>query len=168
MTDTSDALRDPPYKLRLRDWLPPLLWAALILSASSDLFSASHTSLLIEPLLRWLFPGWNEAQILHAHFLVRKLAHVTEYGILGLLTFRPLALHASATSAKSPWRTALAAVALCAVVAAVDEVHQHFVPSRSGSPRDVMLDTFGATLFLTLCGMWRKIRAARRATAVLR
>lgn len=151
------------YELRIRDWLPPLLWAGLVLTASSDLFSASHTSLVIGPLLRWLFPGWNEAQIMHAHFLIRKMAHVTEYGILGLLMFRPLALRARASLAIPFWRTAVAAVTLCALVATVDEVHQAFVPSRTGSPRDVMLDTFGATLFLTLYGMWQKLRGARTA-----
>jgi VanZ family protein len=155
-------------ELRIRDWLPPVLWAGLILVASSDLFSASHTSLLIEPLLRWLFPKWNEAQILHAHFLVRKMAHVTEYGILGLLMFRPLALRARATVTKPSWRIALTAVVLCATVAVVDESHQHFVASRTGSPWDVLLDAFGATLFLTMVGMWRTLRAGRRAEALQR
>jgi len=55
--------------------------------------------------------------------------------------------------------TILSVVLLCAVVATVDEVHQHFVPSRTGSAYDVMLDTAGST-FAMLVLTWQKRRAA--------
>jgi VanZ family protein len=59
--------------------------------------------------------------------------------------------------------TMLGVVLLCAMVATVDEVHQHFVPSRTGSPYDVLLDTTGSIVAMLLL-TWRKSsqRAERR------
>src|SRR5207248_11114971 len=39
--------------------------------------------------------------------------------------------------------TIVTGILLCVMVATVDEMHQHFVPSRTGSPYDVLLDTAG-------------------------
>jgi VanZ family protein len=57
-------------------------------------------------------------------------------------------------------KIALRVVLLCAVVATVDEVHQHFVPSRTSSPYDVLLDTTGAAVAMLLL-TWRTRVAAR-------
>ena len=75
------------------------------------------------------------------HFLLRKAAHVTGYGIEGALMNR-------AIRAERPprLRWAIAAVAITAVVATIDEWHQWYIPSRSGSALDVLIDTLGATL----------------------
>jgi VanZ family protein len=61
--------------------------------------------------------------------------------------------------------TILRVVLLCAMVATIDEVHQHFVPSRTGSPYDVLLDTTGSTVAMLLL-TWRKssARAEQRTT----
>ena len=41
-----------------------------------------------------------------------------------------------------------AAMGLCAVLAALDEFHQLFVPGRDGKLSDVLIDTCGAVCFL--------------------
>jgi VanZ family protein len=50
-------------------------------------------------------------------------------------------------------------LALAALWAAMDELHQAYVPSRQGSVWDVLLDTTGAALGLFgvwVIGRWRK------------
>ena len=62
-------------------------------------------------------------------------------------------------------RTILRVVLVCAMVAIMDEGHQHFVPSRTSSPYDVLLDTTGATVAMLLL-TWRKSsRSAEHKTA---
>lgn len=86
------------------------------------------------------------------HFLVRKAAHLTEYGILGTLLFR--ALRAEQGGWRGGW--AVAAVVLAVAVAATDEWHQAFVPSRTSSPWDVLLDGVGATIAQALRRLGRQ------------
>ena len=78
---------------------------------------------------------------------MRKLAHVSEYAILAVLLYRAF-VH---TALKG--RRALSAglvLLLCAAYAATDEFHQSFVPSRTASLRDVMIDICGAMLAVIL------------------
>lgn len=91
-------------------WLPVVVWAALIFTLSSipDLDTGLGT--------------WD--------LVLRKLAHATEYGILGALLLRALG---------RPSVAALAAIAY----AASDELHQHFVSGRHAAPLDVAIDAVG-------------------------
>lgn len=81
---------------------------------------------------------------------VRKLAHMSEYGLLVILTF----IHLSCYSLSFQKRLLTAWLfALC--YAALDEIHQLFVPGRSGQLLDVCIDGAGALLavgFLWICG----------------
>ena len=107
-----------------RAWLPVLAWAALIFALSSvpDLGTGLGT--------------WD--------LVLRKLAHVGEYAVLGLLLAR---------AARRPW----VAVALGVAYAASDELHQHFVPGRRGAPLDVAIDAVGVVVGVLV---WRRL--ARR------
>ncbi len=73
---------------------------------------------------------------------------MAEYAVLALLLWR--ALHKPAQPGRSPWRWPEAGLvlALVALYAASDEIHQAFVPSREASAGDVLLDTTGAALGL--------------------
>ena len=127
----------------LRDWTPPVLWTTLILLASSDLFSAPHTGSFLESFLTSLFGRPLSPETFEMlHFLIRKCAHLTEYGILGALLFRAL------RSGRDDWRWSWAgsAVVIAASIASIDEWHQTFVPTRTGTPKDVLIDTIGAAL----------------------
>ncbi len=58
--------------------------------------------------------------------------------------------------ARAGWRLKMSILFLvvgfaCAILAASDEFHQSFVPSRTASPVDVMIDIFGALIGLTIC-----------------
>ncbi|HSY52694.1 MAG TPA: VanZ family protein [Thermoanaerobaculia bacterium] len=124
-------------------WLPPIAWCAVILSASTDTFSGANTGSVLERIIVWL-TGHSvaPATLDTINFVVRKCAHLTEYGILGALTFR--ALRGERTSWSLRW--AVWAIVLTACVASIDEFHQTFVPSRTGSWHDVVLDAAGAAV----------------------
>ncbi len=69
---------------------------------------------------------------------IRKLAHMTEYAILSLLAWLVLTCFGLKRCRNA------AATAFCFVYASLDELHQLFVPGRSGQLRDVCIDTAGA------------------------
>ena len=122
---------------------PLVAWVCFIFFASTGSFSASNTSLIIRPLLLWLFPRIGDATIDGVHLLVRKTAHFTEYALLALLAARAFRTSPHASLSRRWW---LASFALVAVVALLDEYHQSFVPSRTSSIYDSLLDmTGGAT-----------------------
>jgi VanZ family protein len=123
-------------------WLPPLAWAAMILAASSDVFSASHTGGWIEIVIAWLGRSLSPAALDLLNQILRKLGHFTAYGILSALSFRAL------RGERPRWnpRWAIGAIVLTALVASVDEFHQSFIPSRTGTWHDVVLDTSAAIL----------------------
>jgi VanZ family protein len=126
----------------VRYQLPAILWAALILSASTASFSSQNSGhWLRELIIRLLGHPIAPHTFDVLHFLARKTAHVVEYGILGALTFRALR-----RGAATRWmlRWALTAVLLSTAVAGLDEWRQSFVPSRTATPRDVALDAFAA------------------------
>ena len=131
----------PPHsENRLLRYGPVILWAVLIFIGSSDLLSASHTSgFLIRP-LRLLFPGASEATLNAIHFALRKLGHFTEYAILASLAAR-----AFRTSSQQWLRQRWFWVTLFFVIgyALFDEFRQSFVPSRTASIYDSMIDTVG-------------------------
>jgi VanZ family protein len=92
-------------------WLPVAVWAAVIFAFSSV------------PSLSTELGTWDT--------ILRKLAHLAEYAILGALLARAL-------------RRPAAAVALAGLYAVSDELHQTFVAGRVGAPLDVGIDAIGA------------------------
>ena len=124
----------------LRWWWPAVVWAALIFSASTDQFSGEHTSRFFTPFLHWLFPSAASETLEAVHLFFRKCAHIGEYFLFSLLLVRGI------RGARRGWRRewAVAAIAAAAGWAALDELHQAFVPSRGPSLLDVLIDTCGA------------------------
>src|SRR5438067_12312857 len=135
---TSGGQAAPSWRTRLWRYGPLLLWLAFIFFASTGALSAVNTSRIIEPLLRWLFPNITEAQLLGAHFAMRKLAHFTEYAVLALLAARAFL---SSTKNLLRRRWLISALTLVAVYALLDEYHQAFEPTRTASIYDSMIDT---------------------------
>lgn len=76
--------------------------------------------------------------------VLRKLGHVTEYAVLGALLERAL------------WRP-LPAFVLGVAYATSDELHQHFVPGRTGAPLDVAIDAVGVLVGIVA---YRRLRHA--------
>jgi VanZ family protein len=141
----------------VKNWLPVLLWMLFIFIGSTDLMSAEHTSRFIGPFLRWFAPDITETTIGSIQLFVRKCAHLTEYAILAALLFRALR-----QGRNHLWRVAALAFVISAICAALDEFHQSFVASRTGSPWDVMIDCGGALVGLAIYArVW--LRRVQRA-----
>jgi len=102
---------------RVSHWIPVLLWAGLIFSLSSI------------PSLDTGLGTWD--------VVLRKLAHLAEYAILGMLAYRAV-------------RREPLAIALASAYAATDELHQAFVSGRHGSPLDWLIDTGGVVAGVVL------------------
>ena len=126
-----------PETMRALRWLPPLGWTALIAWFSTDQWSGVETQARIVPFLSAVLP-WATPETLDAlHWMIRKAAHVTEYGVLAALWGVAL----------GGWRRALA---LSALTALLDELHQGTTLSREGSVADFVLDSASAGTFLLL------------------
>lgn len=102
------------------------LWAPVVLWAAV-IFALSSVSDLGTGLGTW-------------DLVLRKLAHAAEFALLGALLLRAL-------------RDERAALAAGVAYAISDELHQHFVSGRVGSPFDVAIDSIGIALGVLL---WRR------------
>ena len=143
----------------VRYWMPAIVWMAIIFLGSTDMLSAEHTSRFLVPFLRWFDPQISLAALNAIQLGIRKLGHLTEYAILAMLLWR--ALRGGIRWQMKMSILFLVAVLASAIFAASDEFHQSFVPSRTGSPNDVMIDICGALAGLAICWMF-----ARRQTAI--
>jgi VanZ family protein len=129
--------------------MPALAWMVLIFLGSTDVLSAEHTSRFIVPFLRWFDPHISWAAINMMQTVIRKLGHLTEYAILAALLWRGLR---RGTNLRPTLSILFVAVWLvCAIFAVGDEFHQSFVPSRTASPIDVMIDICGVLVGLAIC-----------------
>lgn len=131
----------------LRYWLPVLIWMVVIFGASADSHSYQHSSSIVEPVLRWLFPHISPSQIEEIHHFLRKCCHLTEYAILGLLVFRALTHSGNKLPAWS-WPKVGGTLLIVFLYASSDEFHQRFVPTRTSSFFDVLIDTTGGAIAL--------------------
>lgn len=114
----------------------------------------------------WFVPGFDEwsevkqnAFIDKVDFPIRKTAHATEYAVLGMLIFG---------ATYEIWRKKRYIVGipwLCGTIyAATDEIHQLFVPGRSGQVRDVLIDSCGAFIGVMLVTWMISRREKKRST----
>ena len=106
-----------------RRWLPPILWAALILILTS--IPGSH------------LPGPPFRNF-------DKVVHLTIYGVLGWLSAREWS-----NGSRFP-AAALVVVAVISCFGALDEWHQQFIPRRSMELLDWAADSTGATIGVIL------------------
>ena len=137
---------------RLSRYGPLVAWTILIFIGSGDVLSAQHTSLLL-PFVKWLFPSASPHFLSMVHFLIRKTGHLTEYAILATLGAR--AFHNSThQSVRRNWFWL--ALVLAIAYALSDEFHQSFVPARTASIYDCMIDTAGALLALSVFWLRRR------------
>lgn len=147
---------------RLWRYAPLLFWMAAIFFASTDELSGSKTSLAIEPFLRWFFPHITSQRLEFIHLLVRKAAHLSAYAILGLLAAR--AFRGSRHSLLR-LRWFVASLVLVSFYALSDEYHQSFVPSRTASIYDSMIDIGGGLTALVVIALWTKTRRRKQNRA---
>lgn len=98
----------------------------------------SETSLIIRPILEFLFPDASPETISFYHGVIRKFAHFAEYAVLGLLAFRAF------VRSRFQNRAPVVSILLALVIAVIDETGQSFNAERTGSAVDVLIDVAGA------------------------
>ena len=112
-----------------------IIWMIFIFMMSA--FSATESgsqSYLIATFVGKLFHIKNITLLI---FIIRKLAHFTEFLILGILVSNWL---------KNYNKKLCLSVFICTIYAISDEVHQIFVPGRSCEVRDMLIDVLGAII----------------------
>src|SRR5437667_7996983 len=122
---------------------------AIIFLGSTDMLSAEHTSRFLVPFLRWIDPQISLAALNAIQLGIRNLGHLAEYAILAMLLWR--ALREGIRWQMKMSLLFLVAALASAIFAASDEFHQSFVPSRTASTNDVMIDNCGALIGLLIC-----------------
>ncbi len=124
----------PPYGAVRLAWLwgPPAAQMAIIFAASSI------------PDLGTLPGGVSDSS-----------GHSIGYAILGALLLRALA-HGRLSGVT--WGRALAAFLLASLYGVSDEAHQAFVPGRFPDPLDLLADSVGAAVAVTLCLAAARVR----------
>src|SRR5262249_54301820 len=126
---------------QLGRWSPPFAWMAMIYFLSTD-----HLS----------FPGFRRTW---TGFLVAKATHLVEYAVLTLLWYRAIVRRLTLWSPAAALQACIAA----STYAVLDEIHQSFTSERVGSPRDVILDSFGALLTILVVWSTHRRRVNREA-----
>ncbi len=111
----------------LKYWLPPIVWMCVIFYMSSQ----QHVSVSTESTY---------------NFMVLKTGHMIGYAILYLLFFR--AVYSQKKKQKLD-EVLLRAIFYTLLYAAFDEIHQLFVPTRTGHLRDVAIDSIGVFIVYT-------------------
>ena len=152
---------------KVRIWWPVVVALIVIAIESTNTFSSQNTSGWIRPWVERFVGHINDQVWAVGHHLARKTGHFTGYGGLALTLLRAwlytLGLNEELTLGGWRWASVWRAVVGTAIVASLDEIHQAFIPSRTGAFSDVVLDTVGGAalcgMIWLFCGWWRKDRA---------
>src|SRR5215204_1069214 len=135
------------WRGRIIRYAPLILWTAVIFINSSTVGASNNTSRIIRPLLEWLFPAASPVTLDLYHGYIRKLAHFTEYGILGFLAARAF-WNSSRPVLQRFWF--IWAFLVVAAIASADEYNQSFNNMRTASVYDVLIDISGGVFAVAL------------------
>jgi VanZ family protein len=163
-----------------RNWWPVAVWLGVIRLESTGYASAQNTFRVLYQTMSFLFGRVNYQLLFEVDHILRKSGHFIGYALLSGLTF--LALRNTyrdrvQSSLERPWgkvlgdvwqlEWSLIAILLTLVTASMDEIHQTFLPFRTGRWQDVLLDTSGAFLLQLLIYFFCVIRVSSRNETTL-
>jgi VanZ family protein len=142
-------------------WLPVALCILVIAAESTVLFGADHTSGPLQRFFEFLLNRhFTQPQWWRLHMIIRKCGHFTGYGLLSISWFRAFWMTWPFTNDPNRHRLVAHSLAMLGTlfVASSDEFHQTFLPNRSGSPWDVLLDCAGGLLMQLIVWLWMRRR----------
>ncbi|MFZ1085195.1 MAG: VanZ family protein [Terracidiphilus sp.] len=146
-------------KFWISAWLPVVFAIAVILLESTEFCGADHTSHPLRWLWELLFGPVGNAQWEQIHHLIRKCGHFFGYGFIGVAWLRAWWM----TLPHSHFlEDAFLALMGTALIASLDELHQSYLPNRTGSPWDVLLDCTGAIALQLILYMYLRLFRPRR------
>ena len=111
-----------------------ILWL-LVIFIFSNQDGTTSTALTNGVLEKYLF--FIDSDVLF--IIIRKIAHITEYLILGILVF-------SFVKEFKMNRKIIVSLLICLILSSLDEFHQLFIPGRTGKILDVFIDMIGVLL----------------------
>lgn len=140
-----------------------ICWMILIFSLSHQTADTSSKTSggIVETIVKIICPEYEELGYeeqeeirLEVQFWVRKTAHFTLYAILGGFSFLSFITYKNLPL----WARASISGATCLLYSISDEIHQLFIPGRSGEIRDVCIDFAGSMLAIVILLMLSRIK----------
>lgn len=123
-------------KHKIIKWFFLVIWMIIIFLFSNQANSGEITHNVIQSIIP--LPT-NITNIIN--FIIRKMAHLTEYFILTILTINLLKEYTSKIKI-----IIIISVLFCFTYASTDELHQSFIANRTSSFKDVLIDTTGSLI----------------------
>lgn len=129
------------YRVALR--LATVAWAVLVFYLSTEKFGSDFSQSLLAQALMLLHINVAPRTFHILDTLIRKSAHITEYGILAFLVYgsfgelRPF---------RWRLRQAMWCIGIVGLYSITDELHQRYVPGRHASLVDCGIDVAGAVI----------------------
>jgi VanZ family protein len=143
----------------LSAWIPVVLGIALIAMESTEFMGADHTSGPFRLIFEAIFGPISDTRWDIVHHLVRKSGHFLGYGAIGLAWLRAWWM----TLRNSRFLPdACLAMLGTALVASADEWHQTYLPNRTGSAWDVLLDCCGALTLQFVVYVFMRLNKPKR------
>jgi VanZ family protein len=140
-------------------WSPVVLGIAIIVLESTEWFGADHTSGPLRRVYEAVFGHTSDARWNIIHHYIRKSGHFLGYGFIGLAWLRAWWF----TLPHSRFlQDALLALLGTGFIASCDEWHQTFLPNRTGTPWDVLLDCTGAIILQMIVYLFMRIFKPKR------
>jgi VanZ family protein len=156
--------RRRPISFWINAWWPVAIGIAVIMVESTEMMGADNTSGPLLAIYQFFFGHVPGARWEMIHHFIRKSGHFIGYGLMGLAWLRAWWMSMPRSHFLPDTLLALAGTAF---VATADEYHQSFLPNRTSSPWDVLLDCCGALtlqlivyVFMRLARPKRLMRAA--------
>jgi VanZ family protein len=141
----SNSVRGARYWIGV--WWPVAFTTVVIALESTQWFGSDNTNGPLRSLYQALFGHVGDARWEVIHHYIRKCGHLIGYGLVGLSWLR--AWRKTLPNHSSRNHAVLAMIAT-ALVASADEFHQSFLPNRTSSPWDVLIDCSGALAMMLL------------------
>ncbi|MPW27203.1 VanZ family protein [Alkalibaculum sp. M08DMB] len=138
-------------------WIGVIIWMSLIFYLSSQQatqsaqLSTGITEKIINIIQKYI-PNYN-VDILSFNSIIRKNAHLIAYFILGVLL-----INAISRNRIIGFKAYALALLICILYAISDEIHQLYVPGRSGEIRDVLIDSIGSSIGISIFALIKKIK----------
>jgi VanZ family protein len=140
-------------------WLPVLLGILLIVLESTEWFGSDHTDSPLRSLYQAIFGHVTNRQWEFIHHYIRKAGHFVGYGFIGLAWLRAWWMSLPRSHFLPDAFLALLGTAL---VASADEFHQSFLPNRTSTPWDVLIDCSGAITLQLIVYIFMRVNRPKR------